>query len=73
MLGIVLLAASEGGETSKTAFYVAGGVLAGFAVLLALVGLSRPDFPGGRGGDRGVIGVAVLLVAAAMITAVATA
>lgn len=73
MLSVVLLAASEGGESSQTAFYVAGGALAAFAVLLSLVGLSRASFPGGASGERGVIGLAVVLMAAAMVTAVVTA
>jgi hypothetical protein len=73
MLSVVLFAASEGGEHSLTAFYVAGAALAAFAVLLAIVGLSRASFPGGTSGERAVIGLAALLVAAAMVTSVVTA
>jgi plastocyanin len=58
---------------SKVPFYVAGGALALWAVLLAGFGITRPGFPGSKGGRRGVIGASALLVVAAMGTAVATA
>ena len=58
---------------SKVPFYVAGGALAVWAVLLAAFGIRRPGFPGSKGGRRGVIGASALLVVAAMTTAVATA
>ena len=59
-------------ESSKTAFYVGGGVLAAWAVLLALIGLSRPEFPSTPGAARGVYGVSTLLMVAAAATAIAT-
>jgi plastocyanin len=58
---------------SKVPFYLAGGVLAAWAVVLAFVGIRRPGFPTSKGGRRGVIGASLLLVLAAMSTAVATA
>ena len=58
---------------SKVPFYVAGGVLAAWAVVLAVVGIRRPGFPSSKGGRRGVVGASLLLVVAAMSTAVATA
>ena len=42
-------------------------------MLLAVFGITRPSFPGSKGGRRGVIGASALLVVAAMGTAVATA
>jgi hypothetical protein len=57
-------------EPSKTAFYIAGGVLTCWAVIVAFVGITRPDFPPVR---NAVIAVTVALVAAAMTTAVVTA
>jgi hypothetical protein len=60
-------------ETSKTAFYFVGAGLAGFAVLLGLLGLNRDDFPSTQTAKRAVMGVTLLLVAAAMTTAVVTA
>ena len=68
---IPVLAAA--GEKSKTAFYVAGGVLAAWAVVVSLVGVTRPGFPGGSTGERAVIAVSVLLVAFTITMAVVTA
>jgi hypothetical protein len=74
MPSAALLAAAEAAaETSKTAFYVCGGLLAVWAVVLAAIGLSRATFPPSEGAERGVVALTVLLVFAAMVTAVATA
>jgi plastocyanin len=59
--------------TSKLPFYLIGGALAAWAVLLALAGLSRPDFPGGRGPARGIMGISALLVVGTIGSAIATA
>jgi plastocyanin len=58
---------------SKVPFYVAGGSLAGWAVLLGFTGLTHPDFPGSAGLARLVMLTSVLLVAATITTAVVTA
>jgi plastocyanin len=58
---------------SLTFFYIAGGALAGWALLLALLGLSRAEFPAGDGQKRAVIGISAILVATAMTAAVVTA
>ena len=58
---------------SKVPFYIAGGLLAAWAVVLAINGIRRPKFPDSKGGRRGVIGVSVLLVLGAMSTAIVTA
>jgi plastocyanin len=58
---------------SKVPFYVAGSVLAGWAVLLAVFGIRRPGFPSSKGGRRGVIGASLVLVLATASMAVATA
>jgi hypothetical protein len=42
-----LLAATE---PSHVAWYIAGGILASWAVVLSAIGLSRPDFPGNERG-----------------------
>jgi hypothetical protein len=60
-------------ETSKTSFYILGGVLALWAVILAGLGLSRPDFPGSDGGARGVIGLTLVMVILAIGAAILTA
>jgi len=60
-------------ESSKVPFFIAGGLLASWAVVLSAIGLSRPEFPGNDRGQRLVILVSVVLVAASMTAAVATA
>ncbi len=70
----VMLAAEAAGEhSSKTAFYVAGGVLAGWAVLLSVLGLGRADWPQTPGPAKAVIGVSALLVVATVATSIGTA
>jgi hypothetical protein len=60
-------------EVSKTAYYVAGSVLASFAVIISAIGIRRHEtFPPSRGAALGVIGLAALLVAATMAAAVIT-
>jgi uncharacterized cupredoxin-like copper-binding protein len=60
-------------EKSKTPFYIAGGVLVAWALILSLgLGLRRPDFPGSLTGQRIVGTISVVLVLAAVTTAVAT-
>jgi hypothetical protein len=65
----LLIAAAE---PSKTPFYIAGGVLVLWALVLAGVGLARPAFPNGERGERGVITVSVILVAVTIAMAVIT-
>jgi len=75
MLDLLVLAAEtvkEEEEAAPTLFYIAGGVLAAWAVLLAAIGLSRPEFPGSDLASRAVMAVSALLVAAAMAAAVVT-
>ncbi len=71
-LTALLVLAAEQAKPSKTAFYLGGGLLALWAVVLALIGLSRPGFPGTAGAARGIYGVSALLVAIAAATAIAT-
>jgi hypothetical protein len=65
----VLYAAAE---PTKTAWYIAGAVLAIYAVVLAFIGLRSPDFPFGKRGERGVIAVSVVLVVIAIGAAILT-
>jgi hypothetical protein len=75
MHGVIalLVAAEEGSEPSKTAFYIFGGLLAVWAVVLSGIGMSSASFPATATAKRGVIGLTAVLVAAAMATAVITA
>ena len=59
--------------SSKLPYYIAGGLLAAWAVLLAAWGISHADFPGSPGRARLVMLTSLLLVAATMTTAVFTA
>ena len=68
MLSALIAAA----EPSKVPFYIAGGVLASWAVVLACVGLTRPSFPFNVRGQRGVIAISLLLAALAIAMAIAT-
>jgi plastocyanin len=62
-----------GAEKSKVPFYIAGGALVAWALIVSLgLGLRRPDFPGGTGGERVVIAITVVLVVASAATAVIT-
>jgi plastocyanin len=58
---------------SKTPFYFAGGLLAGWAVLLGAFGVTHPDFPGSTAAARLVMLTSAVLVAGAVTTAVTTA
>ena len=73
MVHALLVMAAEEAEPSKTAFYICGGLLAAWAVVLGFVGLKSPDFPGSATGARAVMGISGVLMVAAMATAVITA
>lgn len=57
---------------SKTPFFIVGGALALWAVVVAAVGINRPDFPANAVAARGVMAISFVLMAGAMIAAVAT-
>jgi hypothetical protein len=59
-------------EPSKVPFYLAGGLFVAWAVVLAAVGLTVPEFPYGKLGQRAVMLVSLVLAAAAIATAIAT-
>jgi hypothetical protein len=61
----LLLAAAE---PSKTAFFIAGG-----AVVLAAIGLNRPNFPFGNAGGRAVMLLSLALAVVAIAMAIVTA
>jgi hypothetical protein len=64
-----LLAAAE---PSKVPFYFAGGALAAWAVVLAGLGLTRPNFPYSERGARAVMGISFALMLLAVGLAIAT-
>src|SRR5438067_8166329 len=60
-------------EKSKVPFYVAGGVLVAWALVVSLgFGLRRVDFPDTLGGERAVMAITAVLVLGAVSTAVIT-
>ena len=76
MLPALITAAvdQEGAEPSKTLFYIAGALLVAFAIAVAAMGISRHEtFPPSKAAARGIMGLAVILVAFAMASAVITA
>jgi hypothetical protein len=71
---LLLQAAEEAAEPSRTPFYILAGILVAFALALSAVGTVRHEtFPPSRGASRAIMLVAVLLVAGTMFTAVVTA
>ena len=76
MLHALLTFAAEAAgeeEPSKTAFYVTGIALTVFAVIVAALGIrAHGHWPSSRGAARMVMGLAVVLVALTMASAVIT-
>ena len=68
MLAVVFAAA----EPSKVPWFIAGGVLALYAVILAAIGLRNPEFPFNLRGQRLVILVTFVLVVIAIGAAIST-
>ena len=70
---LIAFAAEEGAEPSKTLFYVFGGLLAAWAVIVSTIGIrAHETFPPTRSARRGVIAISVVLVVCAMGSAVLT-
>ena len=72
MLTLLAVVAEHSPAGSKTAYYIAAGALALWAVLLGAFGVMRPAFPRGNGSARAVMLVSGLLMAATMACAVIT-
>lgn len=69
----IQLAPILGAEKSKVPFYIAGGALVVWAIIVSMViGMRRPSFPNNLRGERAVIVITALLVLAAASMAVAT-
>jgi hypothetical protein len=54
------------------AFHLCGGLLAGWAVLVAILGITRENFPGSGAAARIVGAISVVLVVLAIGTAIYT-
>ena len=60
-------------SSDKTAFYVAGGVLAVWAVIVSAIGIKRhADWPSNSGVASGIMGLSALLVVAVLATSILT-
>jgi hypothetical protein len=68
MLSLIVAAAAP----SKVPFYIAGSVLAVWAVVLAGMGLTQPAFPGGERGARGVMTISAVLILVTILAAILT-
>jgi hypothetical protein len=53
-----------------TGFYIAGGVLAAWALIVTALGVRREDFPGSPGATRLVGAISIVLVVAAIGSAI---
>jgi formate-dependent nitrite reductase membrane component NrfD len=51
-------------------FYVCGSILAGWALLVSFIGITREDFPRSATTSRLVAAVSILLVAAAIFSGI---
>jgi hypothetical protein len=70
---VVAAAEASEEESSKTLFYIFGGLLAVFAVVVSAIGISRHEtFPPTASAARGVMGLAVVLVVLTLAAAVIT-
>jgi plastocyanin len=73
-LAMLHLTPIVGAEKSKVSFYIAGGVLIVWALVISMgLGMRRPDFPSTQKGERMIIGVSIVLVLVTAATAVLTA
>jgi hypothetical protein len=62
----IQLAPIIGAEKSKVPFYIAGGALVAWALVLSVgLGMRKPEFPGNATGERVVIAITTVLVLAA--------
>jgi hypothetical protein len=72
-LTVLASAAPEGEESSQVLFYVAGGLLAAFAVVISVVGIRGHErFPASKGASRGIMALAAVLVLFTLASAVIT-
>jgi hypothetical protein len=71
---IVLAAEAAEHETSKTLYYVLGGLAAVYAVVVSAIGIKRHEtWPATEGAKRAVMAISTLVVVGAMASAIITA
>jgi hypothetical protein len=62
--------ATEEHHKSELPFFLGGGLLVAFAIIISIVGFKKPEFPANEQAARGVMAVSVALVAGALGTAI---
>ena len=67
-----LVIAVDDNEPDKAAFYILGGLLAVWAVVLGFIGLRSETFPATLGAQRTVMGISAVLVVLAAGAALIT-
>jgi hypothetical protein len=73
LTALITFAAEEGAEPSKTLFYIFGGLLAVWALVVSAIGIrAHATFPPSKSAARGVMTVSIVLVVLAMASAVIT-
>jgi hypothetical protein len=70
MSALLLITAAD--EPSKVPFFIIGGGLALYAVILSTIGIQRPSFAASRAGQRGVIAVTAVFALIAVFAAILT-
>jgi hypothetical protein len=74
LTALITFAAEEGAEPSKTLFYICGGLLAVWAVVVSAIGIrAHETFPPSKSAARGVMTISIVLVVLTMASAVITA
>ena len=72
LMSTILAAAEHTAEAgaehhrSELPFFLMGGCLALYAVIISVIGFKRPDFPGNAVAARGVMGLGATLVLGTM-------
>ena len=70
MSALLLITAAD--EPSKVPFFIIGGALAIYAVVLSAIGMTRPGFPFNARGQRAVIAVTLVIAILAVGAAIGT-
>jgi len=61
---------AEEEHKSEAPFFIIGGILTSFAIIISVFGFKKPDFPGSASAARGVMALSTVLVVATMASIV---
>ena len=59
-------------DIEPNAFHIIGGSFAVWAVVLAVLGFTRPNFPDGKNAQRAVVAISLSLMLASVLSAIIT-